>query len=65
MSRVKATEQKTLESNLTYVRNTYKKMILDKAKKGQSIDRLVERLKAVEIQLWVLKDGQKEKVFNG
>lgn len=44
-------------------------MILNKVKLGKPVDRLVERLKAVEIQLWVLKDGQKngqkDKVFNG
>lgn len=69
MAKPKSTKLKTLESNLTYVRNTYKKMILNKVKLGKPVDRLVERLKAVEIQLWVLKDGQKngqkDKVFNG
>ena len=45
-------------------------MILKKAKVGQPVNRLAERLKAVEIQLWMLResaksDGQKDKVSNG
>jgi hypothetical protein len=56
----KLAELKTLESNLTYVRGTYKKMILENAKRGRPIERLVDRLKAVEIQLWMVKEGRKE-----
>jgi hypothetical protein len=57
---------KTLESNLTYIRSTYQRMILDKAKLGKPVDRMVERLKAVEIQLWMVKEsGKKKKVSNG
>ncbi len=41
-------------------------MILDKAKLGKPVDRMVERLKAVEIQLWMVKEsGKKKKVSNG
>ncbi len=69
MAKTKATERKTLESNLSYIRSTYKKMILKKAMRGESIDRLAERLRAVELQLWVLRedemDGQKKKAYNG
>lgn len=69
MAKPKSTELKTLESNLIYVRNTYRKMILNKIKLGKPVERLIERLKAVEIQLWVLKegekDGRKDKVSNG
>lgn len=69
MANPKQTEQKTLENNLTYVRNTYRKMILNKIKLGKPVERLIERLKAVEIQLWALKEGQKigqkDKVSNG
>mgnify|MGYP003115148343 FL=1 len=60
-------ELNTLESNLTYIMSTYKKMILNKAMRGLPIDRLVERLKSVEIQLWMVKEqsGVKKKASNG
>tara|TARA_R100001530_G_C4321425_1_gene155942 strand:- start:1176 stop:1319 length:144 start_codon:yes stop_codon:yes gene_type:complete len=35
-------------------------MILENAKRGRPIERLVDRLKAVEIQLWMVKEGRKE-----
>ena len=63
---MKKSKLKTLESNLTYIRSTYQRMILDKAKLGKPVDRMVERLKAVEIQLWMGKEsGKKKKVSNG
>tara|TARA_R100000406_G_scaffold94993_1_gene88125 strand:- start:1293 stop:1484 length:192 start_codon:yes stop_codon:yes gene_type:complete len=63
---MKKSKLKTLESNLTYIRSTYQRMILDKAKLGKPVDRMVERLKAVEIQLWMVKEsGKKKKVSNG
>lgn len=70
MAKPKTTELRSMESNLTYIQNVYKKMILKKAKVGQPVNRLAERLKAVEIQLWMLResaksDGQKDKVSNG
>ena len=70
VAKPKTTELKSLESNLSYIRSTYRRMILDKAKRGLPVDRLVERLKAVEIQLWMIrdsakKDGQKDKVSSG
>ena len=69
MTMEKSAELKTLESNLTYVRGTYKRMILENAKLGKPIERLVDRLKAVEIQLWMVREsrenGQKDKAFNG
>jgi len=46
-------------------------MILEKAKLGKPVDRLVERLKSVEIQLWNLRDQKDQKdgisgeVFSG
>lgn len=64
--KMKKSKLKTLESNLTYIRSTYQRMILDKAKLGKPVDRMVERLKAVEIQLWMVKEsGKKKKVSNG
>lgn len=34
--------------------------------KGKSTNRLVERLKAIEIQLWMVReDGQRDAVSNG
>lgn len=70
MAKPKTTELRSMESNLTYIQNVYKKMILKKVKVGQPVNRLAERLKAVEIQLWMLResaksDGQKDKVSNG
>jgi hypothetical protein len=61
---------KSLESNLIYVQNVYKKMILKKAKVGKPVNILAERLKAVEIQLWMIREsvksaGQEEEVSNG
>ena len=65
-NKMKKSKLKTLESNLTYIRSTYQRMILDKAKLGKPVDRMVERLKAVEIQLWMVKEsGKKKKVSNG
>lgn len=70
MARPKTTESRSLESNLIYIQNVYKKMILKKAKMGKPVNRLAERLKSVEIQLWMIResakdDGQKGAVFNG
>ena len=71
VAKQKSTELKTLESNLSYVRSTYRRMILEKAKLGKPVDRLVERLKSVEIQLWNLRDQKDQKdgisgeVFSG
>ena len=63
----KSRAQKTLESNLTYIMSTYKRMILDKAKRGLPVEMLAERLKSVEIQLWTVKElnGTRKKVSNG
>ena len=60
----------SLESNLLYIQSVYKKMVLKKAKMGKPINRLVERLKSVEIQLWMIRKskkdvGQKAEVSNG
>lgn len=59
---------KTLKSNLTYIKSTYTRLIVDKAKKGLPVDRLVERLKSTEIQLWQVTEklnGLKDQVSNG
>lgn len=59
---------KTLKSNLTYIKSTYTRLIVDKAKRGLPVDRLVERLKSTEIQLWQVTEklnGLKDQVSNG
>ncbi len=59
---------KTLKSNLTYIKSTYTRLIVDKAKKGLPVDRLVERLKSTEIQLWQVTEklnGLEDQVSNG
>lgn len=62
------TQLKTLESNLTHIKSTYTRLIVDKAKKGLPVDRLVERLKSTEIQLWQVKErvsGLQKTASNG
>ncbi len=64
----KNTNLNTLNSNLKYIRANYKKLILKNLIAGKPTNRLVERLKAVEIQIWMVKesqDGQKKTVSNG
>jgi len=64
----KNTNLNTLNSNLKYIRANYKKLILKNLIAGKPTNRLVERLKAVEIQIWMAKesqDGQKKTVSNG
>lgn len=64
----KNTNLNTLNSNLKYIRANYKKLILKNLMAGKPTNRLVERLKAVEIQIWMAKesqDGQKKTVSNG
>lgn len=59
---------KTLKSNLTYIKSTYTRLIVDKAKRGLPVDRLVERLKSTEIQLWQVTEklnGLEDQVSNG
>jgi len=66
MARPTTKELRTLESNLQYIRTTYRRLILNNTMKGKSTSRLVERLKAIEIQLWMVReDGQKDKASNG
>lgn len=56
----------TNERNLYFIKSMYQKMVLNKAKKGENITRVTERLKAVEIQLWALgESGKKKTVSNG
>lgn len=66
MAKPRTKELRTLESNLQYIRTTYRRLILENTMKGKSTNRLVERLKAIEIQLWMVReDGQKDAVSNG
>lgn len=66
MARPTTKELRTLESNLQYIRTTYRRLILNNTIKGKSTNRLVERLKAIEIQLWMVReDGQKDVASNG
>ncbi len=66
MAKPRTKELRTLESNLQYIRTTYRRLILNNTMKGKSTNRLVERLKAIEIQLWMVReDGQKDAVSNG
>jgi hypothetical protein len=48
--------QKALDLDLSYIRSIYKRMILKKALMGGNVNLLVERLKAVEIQIWGMKE---------
>jgi hypothetical protein len=66
MAKPRTKELRTLESNLQYIRTTYRRLILENTMKGKSTNRLVERLKAIEIQLWMVReDGQRDAVSNG
>ncbi len=66
MAKPRTKELRTLESNLQYIRTTYRRLILNNTMKGKSTNRLVERLKAIEIQLWMVReDGQRDAVSNG
>ena len=66
MAKPRTKELRTLESNLQYIRATYRRLILNNTMKGKSTIRLVERLKAIEIQLWMVReDGQRDAVSNG
>ena len=66
MAKPRTKELRTLESNLQYIRTTYRRLILENTMKGKSTSRLVERLKAIEIQLWMVReDGQRDAVSNG
>ncbi len=62
-----STETKTLESNLKYIRSTYKKLLYKNLIEGKPVDRYVERLKSVEIQLWMVREGvgTKDKASSG
>lgn len=48
--------QKAIDLDLSYIRSIYKRMILKKALTGGNVSLLVERLKAVEIQIWGMKE---------
>jgi len=66
MAKPRTKELRTLESNLQYIRTTYRRLILENTMKGKSTSRLVERLKAIEIQLWMVReDGQRDAVSSG
>ena len=66
MAKPKTSEQRTLESNLSYIKKVYKQMIRKRRMQGKPTGRLVERLRAVELQLWVLRlNGTNDVASNG
>jgi|LWDU01.1.fsa_nt_gi hypothetical protein len=50
--------QRALDLDLSYIKSIYTRLIVKKALKGDDVSLLVERLKAVEIQIWGMKTAK-------
>jgi len=50
--------QRALDLDLAYIKSIYTRLIVTKALKGDDVSLLVERLKAVEIQIWGMKTAK-------